>query len=563
MYFQKINSTNLVVGMLSEWLQLDAEDHDLSINSEIALKQELAWASHLGLLSVIFPSLPMDSLSNTASTINQMMGSMSYTQIWIKVPLITSEDKNDNITWKRWNRFHALTEQNTKIHVALELSKELPPDNILDNWLAEPVKALIIPAEVFIPNAKGFPVLSKRHQSFVKKVMDKLRPNILVTTPSNQLDSNTSNISSLYQEYIRFINRNLPELNEVDKFATGYQDYLQAPLQPLMDNLDNSTYATFERDPIKYQQYEQAVYRALLDRVKPDSDYVSFVMVVGAGRGPLVDCCLRASERSGRKIHILAVEKNPNAFVTLQSKKANEWHDKVELVFADMRKWKPSKKCDILVSELLGSFGDNELSPECLDGAQKFLNDTGISIPANYTTYAAPLASSKLYNEVAAYKDLEHFETPYVVMFQQACELAASKALWTFEHPNHNFPTDNDNPINNLHNIRYSQAKFTVDTTMTMHGIAGYFESVLYEDVIISIHPDTHSPGMFSWFPIFFPIKTPVQVPAGAQVIIDFWRKTDKKKIWYEWSVMVTKDDQDLSITPIHNVGGRSYFVGL
>ena len=28
---------------------------------------------------------------------------------------------------------------------------------------------------------------------------------------------------------------------------------------------------------------------------------------------------------------------------------------------------------DILVSELLGSFGDNELSPECLDGASRFL----------------------------------------------------------------------------------------------------------------------------------------------------------------------------------------------
>lgn len=28
---------------------------------------------------------------------------------------------------------------------------------------------------------------------------------------------------------------------------------------------------------------------------------------------------------------------------------------------------------DILISELLGSFGDNELSPECLDGAMRFL----------------------------------------------------------------------------------------------------------------------------------------------------------------------------------------------
>lgn len=38
------------------------------------------------------------------------------------------------------------------------------------------------------------------------------------------------------------------------------------------------------------------------------------------------------------------------------------------------------------VSELLGSFGDNELSPECLDGAQRFLKPDGISIPSSYWT---------------------------------------------------------------------------------------------------------------------------------------------------------------------------------
>ena len=43
---------------------------------------------------------------------------------------------------------------------------------------------------------------------------------------------------------------------------------------------------------------------------------------------------------------------------------------------SDMRFFDPPEKADILVSELLGSFGDNELSPECLDGAQKFLKST-------------------------------------------------------------------------------------------------------------------------------------------------------------------------------------------
>lgn len=38
-----------------------------------------------------------------------------------------------------------------------------------------------------------------------------------------------------------------------------------------------------------------------------------------------------------------------------------------------MRKIQVPEPVDVLVSELLGSFGDNEASPECLDGAMRFL----------------------------------------------------------------------------------------------------------------------------------------------------------------------------------------------
>lgn len=43
---------------------------------------------------------------------------------------------------------------------------------------------------------------------------------------------------------------------------------------------------------------------------------VSVVTVVGAGRGPLVDCTLRAMKRSGRRARVYAVEKNVSAYVT-------------------------------------------------------------------------------------------------------------------------------------------------------------------------------------------------------------------------------------------------------
>lgn len=40
------------------------------------------------------------------------------------------------------------------------------------------------------------------------------------------------------------------------------------------------------------------------------------LMVLGAGRGPLVNASLRAAKQADRKLRVYAVEKNPNAVVT-------------------------------------------------------------------------------------------------------------------------------------------------------------------------------------------------------------------------------------------------------
>lgn len=57
-----------------------------------------------------------------------------------------------------------------------------------------------------------------------------------------------------------------------------------------------------------------------------------------------------------------------------------------------MKVWQPPVQADIILSELLGSFGDNELSPECLAWAEKFLKPDGISIPKNYTSFLTPVS---------------------------------------------------------------------------------------------------------------------------------------------------------------------------
>ena len=63
-------------------------------------------------------------------------------------------------------------------------------------------------------------------------------------------------------------------------------------------------------------------------------------------------------------MRVYAVEKNPNALVTLRRKNQSPpWRGVVTVVESDMRVWDAPEKADILISELLGSFGDNELSP--------------------------------------------------------------------------------------------------------------------------------------------------------------------------------------------------------
>lgn len=47
---------------------------------------------------------------------------------------------------------------------------------------------------------------------------------------------------------------------------TPHHGYLTFDFQPLMDNLQSVTYQTFEQDPIKYRNYEEAMFRAIRDR---------------------------------------------------------------------------------------------------------------------------------------------------------------------------------------------------------------------------------------------------------------------------------------------------------
>jgi protein arginine N-methyltransferase 5 len=54
-----------------------------------------------------------------------------------------------------------------------------------------------------------------------------------------------------------------------------------------MDNLESGTYEVFEKDPVKYTEYQRAIYSAIRDKLpdEGDKEKVLTLMVLGAGRG--------------------------------------------------------------------------------------------------------------------------------------------------------------------------------------------------------------------------------------------------------------------------------------
>ncbi|KAK0634657.1 PRMT5 arginine-N-methyltransferase-domain-containing protein [Bombardia bombarda] len=530
--------------------------------------------------------------------------------------------------WDSWHTIRSVCTYNTMLFVALRIPRRLPETDLQERWFAEPLHYLSLTKDIFQDNRAGHPTLSRNHQALITRYMRlKNSPWLFLT----DVGPDTQNLNeapgkmaidfpslseakqalkenrkphmppqNAYLGYIKYVERQQPPYSAMESPAlTSFQDWLQSPLQPLSDNLESATYEMFEGDPVKYDQYEAAVTEAMAEWKllnKPTSSATAeapncrelICAVAGAGRGPLVTRVLRAAERTGTAIQMWALEKNQNAYVYLLRQNEREWGNRVTVVKTDMREWEGPRlaankdvitKVDILVTELLGSFGDNELSPECLDGIQRHIapRPHGISIPQSYTAHLSPISTPRIHADLsarAASGDANAFETPWVVRLfamdfvaQKVPGHARFQQAWEFVHPVEVSRADDfaaehgrakkyctvgggamtGSSGTNDHNARHCHLTFVCRTRGVVHGLAGFFESVLYapqvqgkEPVEISILPDQidrKSKDMISWFPIFFPLKQPLYFPQDAELEVSMWRQTDDTKVWYEWIV--------------------------
>ena len=430
--------------------------------------------------------------------------------------------------------------------------------------------------------------------------------------------------------------------------SVPYEDRLQVPMQPLGDHLPSNIYETFEEDQPKYQQYQLAVTSWLLDVAAEPSLLPSrainehgamelYVVVLGAGRGPLVDAVLAAMETVNRalarntrsavqspELNVIALEKNPSAvkYLRLRQQVDPAWAalsrcNRIRVVQCDGRTVSAEDvpRCDAVVSELLGSSGDNELSPECLEGflaqVATWQQSTILSIPTSYTAYFEPVQAMVAHQNVVSLgrsrpdiplAGTQGMSCPGTSQIPFVCRLWRHRTLapivdaagqhddavyvstQTVSQPAWQFTHSSAKQEHATSFDRCAELRFRLDSEALVTGIAGYFDCILYEsprkmmtewesnvlgqegrNVTLSTVPGIHTKGMFSWYPLYLPLPSShhVAVAKSETLSVGLRRRHDavNAKVWLEWSVHVITDNRQSP--SVMNEGGRASHIAL
>lgn len=296
-------------------------------------------------------------------------------------------------------------------------------------------------------------------------------------------------------------------------------NYFIDPLQPLTQEMLLEVYETFERDTSKYEAYDEAIDLAFADLMHQTSNRPT-ILVVGPGRGPLLAMAAKYRDKAS----VIAVERNTKCISKLKSDNSKLWEGKINIYEGDIRSISKSfGHIDMVISELLGSFGCNEACPEVLTGFER-----AIMIPQTITCFLRPIYCSLVD---------ENIKRPYLLKSDQEFVVGAASSVFHFDFPG-SYSLD-----------QVWLANFDFLFPDVANALQGYFKADLYGHISISnMYVDASTYVCSFWYPMIFPIK-----PVESRMAVTMARRSDNTKLWYEWSV-----DGD-----IHNQHGDRYSISL
>lgn len=416
------------------------------------LLSQIRWGLHCCCRGVLIPVNDWILNDQTMMNLCNVLNTLSNSQTAIMLKIRTSYSRGIS-GWEVYDKIkRVVSMQNSNPSVCLEIvGGDFDKIGELVRWKSENVAVLLLSKSIVKWTITGKLALTNLHGDYVSS---------MIFHGASVCLNLEDKFEDLNLDYFKYLWTSQPHLTPNEQNRLNYRDVLQIPLQPLADDLDKGTYECFESDPVKYDLYYQAINKFFAGRwdtiIKQDTKIIR-IALLGGGRGPIMDKILDAIallDCAEEDFELTVVEKNPHATRTLQHKCLvnPRWRNhRVQIVKDDMRNWKPQHPVDLVVSELLGSFGDNELSPECLDPVMLNLKSTGVSIPTRYYSSLIPISSSKLWDSV---QELKLPQSSFVVELFSYHTFTLQQPLKCFDFihsPSQEVKRDN------LHNQRYSE----------------------------------------------------------------------------------------------------------
>jgi hypothetical protein len=246
-------------------------------------------------------------------------------------------------------------------------------------------------------------------------------------------------------------------------------------------------------------------------------------VVVGPGRGRLPSYILDACDAIGVRCRVLCIEANPLALAFLEVRFADD--PRVTLVHAVLSADAhaadlPAQcrsflhECDLSVSELLGTFADNEFMPELLCTIERlFLHERSVRIPASWTVEVVPVSAPRV--DTFIREGGRRLDATYVTGLDPSNVVfwGDPQPCWTSmsgdEPPDCGFTTELTFP---LHRDSVLPLSSFSATDMVITGMAGYFQATLFENVRIDTRHNSPSFNSHHWEVFYFPFASPVVI---------------------------------------------------
>ncbi|KAI6235629.1 hypothetical protein M3Y95_00072000 [Aphelenchoides besseyi] len=516
-------TVNRVNGRISPWIDCDHPNAQFARYSTQQLDSaELPNADYLGVRSVLIEVRRRQNPNLIRVLRKWLWLKNSQLRFWIIFPssirLIEGAEAEDDI-WTIWSDFrNALSNYSQRklivgVRFGSEVDHEFQDNHRARRWIGEPL-------EVFWFNTQNFTSLHETsdnvelnpsYEHFFRTQFFSEHQRCIVSVNDAQIQNVSSRLRRAMMAAVDYNNRIFNRNSTLDDLGVPFEKQIQRPLQPAENFLATTVYSTFEQHAGKYALYESAIFEASIDLYEDKICNTSkplVIFIVGAGRGGIIHAALRAEERANKIRNvktkswtIIAVERNPFAVLTLEHMN-QRWNNRIQIVCADARDSvklhsKIKHKADIFVSEMLGSFGCNELEPEVLKVIEReFCHEQSVIIPLSYSNFVEPIHSLNILQCIndrqpsyyERFYDLNVANTQtaskptdqlYVVPLRRVCQFESGpQRCFTYVHPTKEDALERDVEV---------QFDFPINADIT--AFAGYFDATLYKDIRFSTLP--------------------------------------------------------------------------